>query len=158
MLSVLLQDGVNAFPFLLLTVGLIVGLGTLVSGLVTMLITERTKAGYQLDLEAVKDANQRSIERLRTDLGRETETIRTQLSAVAFEHQTRFSRLHERRVTVIAELYRRLVVAERAFNAALVPLRIGSSDEAIQIKKDADERAAVEAGTAFIESFEEGRV
>jgi len=58
----------------------------------------------------VKADHQRDIERLKADLARDTEVARAQLSAIAFERQTRFSRLHERRVEVIADLYRRLVL------------------------------------------------
>lgn len=43
------------------------------------------------------------------------ERYRAQLKAEGYEHEVRFARLHERRVDVVADLYIKLVRAERAF-------------------------------------------
>lgn len=49
----------------------------------------------------------------------------------SFEYETRFAKLHEKRAEVIAELYRRLVAADRAMIALLSPIQFshGLSDE-----------------------------
>lgn len=44
----------------------------------------------------------------------EIERLKAELRKAAFEHETRFGRLHERRAEVVAELYARLVGAEQA--------------------------------------------
>lgn len=46
---------------------------------------------------------------------RSIERYRAQLKAEGYEHEVRFARLHERRVDVVADLYIKLVRAERAF-------------------------------------------
>src|SRR5689334_18017653 len=118
--------------------------GAVVGALASALITERFKAGYQKELEGVRAAylgeiegvraahqtviegvkgeHLREIERLKSELARvlakETEALKSQLAIASFEHQTRFSRLHERQVNVIAKLYRRLTNAEVAFKRA----------------------------------------
>jgi hypothetical protein len=47
--------------------------------------------------------------RLKADADLEIERLKNSLQIVAVEHQVRFSKLHEKRAEVIAELYRRLV-------------------------------------------------
>jgi len=51
--------------------------------------------------------------RLQADAGIEIEKLKNSLQMVAVEHQVRFSKLHEKRAEVIADLYTRLVDAER---------------------------------------------
>jgi hypothetical protein len=51
--------------------------------------------------------------RLKADADMEIEKLKNSLQMVALEHQVRFSRLHEKRAEVIADLYARLVDAER---------------------------------------------
>ena len=43
----------------------------------------------------------------------EIERLKTALQAAALEHQVRFSKLHEKRAEVLADLYKLLVEAER---------------------------------------------
>jgi hypothetical protein len=69
-------------------------LGLLGKSLLEKLITRDTKR-FESDLKAKSDA---AIEHLRNELQLKT-----------MEHQVRFSRLHEKRATVIAELYSHLV-------------------------------------------------
>jgi len=47
--------------------------------------------------------------RLKADADTEIERLKSSLQRAAFEHQVQFSKLHEKRAEVIAELYRRLV-------------------------------------------------
>ncbi len=51
------------------------------------------------------------------------ENLRSSLERGLFEHQTRFSRLHDRRLEVIAEVYSRIVAVEEAARLLVVPLR-----------------------------------
>jgi hypothetical protein len=51
--------------------------------------------------------------RLQSDADMEIEKLKNSLQIVAVEHQVRFSKLHERRAEIIADLYARLVDAER---------------------------------------------
>lgn len=51
--------------------------------------------------------------RLKADADIETEKLRHSLQTLAVEHQVRFSKLHERRAEVIAELYSKIVDAEQ---------------------------------------------
>jgi hypothetical protein len=59
----------------------------------------------------------RDLEKFKTNLQAETqqELIRLQssLQLVEFEHQVRFSRLHERQVDIVSEMYSRLVLLHR---------------------------------------------
>ena len=52
-------------------------------------------------------------EQLRSDHQHALEKLRADLQRVTFEHQTRFSQLHLKRAEVIAELYEKLIDAER---------------------------------------------
>lgn len=52
--------------------------------------------------------------RIQADYDRELEGFRAELKRVAFERETRFARLHERRAEIIAELYGYLVKVEAA--------------------------------------------
>jgi len=84
--TILLAFGGNA--------ALLAVLGLLGKSMLEKLITRDTKR-FEADLKAKSDA---AIEQLRSDL---------QIRSI--EHQVRFSRLHEKRATVIAELYGYLV-------------------------------------------------
>lgn len=88
----------NAWQTILLAFGgnaaLLAVLGLLGKSLLEKVIARDTKR-FETDLKAKSDA---AIEQLRSDL---------QIRSV--EHQVRFSRLHEKRATVIAELYGYLV-------------------------------------------------
>lgn len=57
----------------------------------------------------------RNLEHFRADLARDLEQHKAELRRVGFEHETRFSRLHERRIEVVAELYKRLTRAKASF-------------------------------------------
>lgn len=51
--------------------------------------------------------------RLQADAAMEIEKLKNSLQMVTVEHQVRFSKLHEKRAEIIADLYVRLVRAER---------------------------------------------
>lgn len=67
---------------------------------------------------------QRNLEKFKVDLGQS-----------AFEHQTRYAKLHETRTEVIAELYKRLARTQAAFESLMaihVPTGAPRYDERIQ--------------------------
>jgi hypothetical protein len=97
--TILLAFGGNA--------ALIAVLGLLGKSLLEKLITRDT-IKFQAELQAKADA---TIERLKSEL--QIQTI---------EHQERFSRLHEKRATVVAELYGHLVEALWAAESFLSPM------------------------------------
>jgi hypothetical protein len=67
----------------------------------------------------------RDIEKFKADLENrnniEIERLRTELKRIAFEHETRYARLHERRAEVLEELFKRLVRAYDAFASRFRP-------------------------------------
>jgi hypothetical protein len=111
---------------------------------------EEIKAGYQHGIEEAKAEYQKDLERVKAELGRETEALRAQLGMLAFEHQTRFSRLHDRRVEVVAELYRKLVLAEDAFSKAIDPIDLGTPLEEIEHRRKEKDTEAVTTVNEFL--------
>jgi hypothetical protein len=87
-------------------------------------------------------------------LAKSFEKFKKDLELAAFEHQTRFARLHEKRAEVIAELYARLVRAERSFAHMLDPIPTELTG------KPRDERIKIAAETVndFFSYFEEHRL
>ncbi len=68
---------------------------------------------------------------LRFEGQRQLERLRADLQIAAHTETTRFSKLHERRAEVIADLYRHLVDTEDSFRIAMNPLKFvsGGSEE-----------------------------
>jgi len=79
---------------------------------------------------------------------RELEQFKAGIRSAAFEHEIRFSRLHEQRVRIIAKLYRLLNRASVAFEAWTAPL---SSDGETYEEKG---KKASEAATALFTFLE----
>jgi hypothetical protein len=84
---------------------------------------------------------------------KDIERFRAQLHAEGYEHEIRFARLQEKRVDVIAGLYRRLVDAEDAFTDWVHPLQEGSNE--VQAEKVAK---VAEAGREFSSTFRYARI
>jgi len=89
-------------------------------GLAVWLVRSVIKLYLSKDLEGHKA-------RLRTESEKELEQLRASLHKVAYEHEVRFSRLHDKRALVVAEIYSRMVEAHLAV-ARLVAL-LESTDE-----------------------------
>jgi hypothetical protein len=68
----------------------------------------------------VRDADEFRT-RLKADADAEIERLKNSLQMVALEHQVRFSKLHERRLLIIEEVYARLASADIAFRLTLAP-------------------------------------
>lgn len=76
-----------------------------------------------------------------------------ELDRVSYEHEVVFSRLHERRVEVVADLYRKLVDAVNAFGSWVRPLQMGGEPS---MKEKAE--LAAKAGEEFQTSFLRARI
>lgn len=90
------------------------------------------------------------IESVRTQYSSAIERLRVDLRRNAFEHETRFSKLHERRVQAIDGLYKRLVRTIAAFYPLMTR---GNGEESGEIKQKAGE-----AGQEFTTFFGENRL
>lgn len=84
----------------------------------------------------------------------EIERLKADLHAASFEHE----RLHEERIKVIAELYRRLVRVEGALHQVAAAELSMISEEDPDPKPIAELREALEASDSFGHYFEENRI
>jgi hypothetical protein len=82
----------------------------------------KLKADSERELESFKAL-------LKTSADREMEALRSDLQRKSLEHEVRFRHLHERRAETVAELYRKLAVAERAFAQFCGLFEPGSGEE-----------------------------
>ena len=84
-------------------------------GIVLSLSGYLGKIWAQRLMDREKAAHERDLELLRSELRRHTEAdlehLKASLSAAALEHEVRFSKLHDKRATVLADLYKLLVAA-----------------------------------------------
>ncbi len=82
---------------------------------------------FSVDLECfkaeLKGSQEKELERLRSDL-----------RMAAFQRETRFAKLHEKQLEVIAELYRRLCSAHSAMSTLLLPIK--SKESLLESKKE----------------------
>jgi len=62
---------------------------------------------------ALKRFLDRDVERFKRELDKDVERFKTELQRAAFEHQVRFSRLHEKQAEVVAQVYASLVQVDR---------------------------------------------
>jgi hypothetical protein len=112
--------------------------------------------GYFLR-QAFQQVLSRDIENFKADLSAkhdtEIERFRNDLRIAASEYETRFTRLHETRMRIIAELYARLVRAHDAFSSWLSPLQLGGKPAQEERRKEAQK-----LGNEFIEYFGEKRI
>ena len=99
----------------------------------------------------------RDMERFKAQLqaqyDMEVERLRNDLNKAAFEHQTRFVKLHEDRASIIKELYRKLHKAHGAFEDLLAPVKAlgpGGIKEIIE--------TASKYGREFFDYFQENRI
>ena len=81
------------------------------------MITDRLRVSSETEIERVKSALTRDLKafemQLKSNADVEIERLKSALQAAAIEHQIRFSKLHEKRAEVIADLYKLVVEAER---------------------------------------------
>ncbi|HXX20092.1 MAG TPA: hypothetical protein VEJ46_11875 [Candidatus Acidoferrum sp.] len=80
----------------------------------------------------------------------EIERLRDELKRVAFEHETRYARLHEKRAEVLEELFKRLVKANRAFSDRFRTGRF-AGEPSLEVQSE----QAAEAANQFVDWFSE---
>ncbi len=78
------------------------------------------------------------------------EQFKAQLRTAAFEHEIRFSRLYEKKLEVLGELYRRMARAEAAFDDYTRPLQPGGEEQHRERGK-----LAAKVGNEFLEYLNE---
>ena len=81
------------------------------------------------------------------------ERTKADIERIAFEQQTRFSRLHDRRISVLADLYTKLVRAERAITVWVHPLELPGEPSA-----EEKPAAATKSANEFRDCFLENRI
>lgn len=128
--TILLAFGGNA--------ALLAVLGWLGKSLLEKLILRETRA-FESDLKAKADA---AVERLKSEL---------QIKSI--EHQVRFSQLHEKRATVIAELYGYIVETLWAAESFLTPVEWGGEPS-----KEEKHRAAIQKLIELYRFFSRHRI
>ena len=74
-------------------------------------------------------------------LARNLEKYKVELQSAAFEHQTRFTKLHEQRAAVITELYQRMDRIRQLWEASVRPLRLNVDPEPEQQQNEASRRS-----------------
>jgi hypothetical protein len=62
-------------------------------------------------------------------LNKKLETYKSQLDKAFYEHQIKFSKLHEKRAEIISELYIKLIDAQISLKYFMSPIRFGKVDE-----------------------------
>jgi hypothetical protein len=82
------------------------------------------------------------------------EDFKVSLRSAAFERETRFAKLHDRRVKVVAELYKRLVRSQHSLRSFAHAIE---SDRMRGTKRERD-KAAEQSVDAFWDYFEEHRI
>jgi hypothetical protein len=123
-----------------------IGMFAIGSGLLVWLFRSLISQALARDIEGhkVKLATEHSVA---------IEQLKADLRAAAFEHETRFARLHERRVEILAELYKKLAITEDSFGDVLHPVQWGSREDHNKRIRDAQVGAI-----KFFEFFNENRV
>jgi hypothetical protein len=91
----------------LTNLGVVTGGGTVLVGASAWLIKTVITQKLATDAEAFKI-------RIQADANTEIERLRSSLQIVATEHQVRFTKLHENRAEIIADLYKKLVDLHRS--------------------------------------------
>jgi hypothetical protein len=113
------------------------------AGLLTFLAKSLWAQFLSRDIESYKA-------KLQAQHSREIEELKADIRTVAFEHETRFARLHDERVRVIVELYKKLARTDVAFRLWIAPLSSGNDPLA-------GEKAAAAANDLF-EYFDENQI
>jgi hypothetical protein len=83
----------------------------------------------------------------------EIERFKGELQRVAFEHQTRYSRLHEKRADALEELFKRMVKANDAFATRFRAVHFAGEPSIEEQTK-----LAGEAANAFLDWFAQNRL
>jgi len=90
------------------------------------------------------------------------EKFKTSLQSAAFEHETRFAKLHEERAKIIVELFKLLVIVERSLISSSQGIHLNADSKlprnvAIQDSKNIFE-GAIKSFVNFQNYFDENRI
>ncbi len=152
------------FLQLLQTIGISILASAVVVGVAVLVIRSWVDNLFSRDLEKFKADLQKEREthamQLKARYDQQLELLRKQLEQTALEHQVRFTKLHEKRAEVIAELYKRLVQAERSINSLIDNLSLIKDLQSGQkeLILEEDEKTARESGQQFSDYFDENQV
>ena len=138
LLSVMTGDFILGVLSILIGSGILLAIAAFLGKSLVAALLHRDLERFRLQLKATYDTE---LERFRADL-----------RAVAFERETRFARLHEKRADVIAGLYQRLTAAE----VAMTRLLLDNEGSTTPIKKRADNMAV--AGNALEQYVLENKI
>jgi hypothetical protein len=89
---------------------------------------------------------------LSTVLAKDVEKFKAALHQAGVEHQIRFSKLHEKRAEVLADLYKLLVAAVWQVSEFTSPMQFGDPDRKAQYA------AAINAVAAYFRFFDQHRI
>lgn len=95
----------------------------------------------------------RDLEKYKRQLENEVSAFKADLDKLAFEHQTKFFAMHERRAEVIAHLYGLIQEAKLRMHEMTAPMQVGGKDA------ENDRRtSAAEAYNAMADYFTKNRI
>lgn len=114
------------------------GFPALIAALITTLLNHR---------------NSKQLEKFKANLAKEAAEQKAEIDKTIFEYQTCFSRLHQKRADVIAELYKRLRHTEDCFQFLTRRIICNNDPPDEQVYKELNEQAR-----AFIVFFTENRI
>jgi thiamine pyrophosphate-dependent acetolactate synthase large subunit-like protein len=110
---------------------LLVVLGFLARSLLQTWLTKDIKR-FETDLKRTADYELETLKaKLKAKGDNSIEALKSQLQQIAFEHQVRFSKLHEKRAKVTAELYKRAVAARAVSKRYVAVISAHAKEEQI---------------------------
>ena len=90
---------------------------------------------------------------IRARFSKDLEKFKAALKRAAFEHQTRYAKLHDERAEIIKELYSRLVSMSKSCQLAMSP----SPTQGVQPQGEKD-RTAIRDTNEFIDYYQRNRI
>jgi hypothetical protein len=86
-----------------------------VSGILIYYLQKRTESLFAEELEEFKSTLQMSLEKFKSNLQMSLEEFKANLQKSSFEHQTKFSLVHAKRVETLQTLYKKTVLFSEDF-------------------------------------------
>ena len=107
---------------------------------------DRRFAAYQNELD-------KTSQQYRLSLDRDLEKYRSELNLEYLKH----SRIHERRLEVISQLYRLLVLMDKSMNQLTALIRVGTGED-WDDRRQREMEEAINAYNSFLDYFSENRI
>lgn len=106
-------------------------------------ILDLQQTSFQIKMQANADKEMALFRtNLQSESDRQFEMFKGQLNLRAFEHQTRFSRLHDKRLDIIMSLYKSLAETEMAFHQLMKPAWLEGEPPINELRQRAYDSAA----------------